>query len=78
MTVRQAADRLEVSTTLIYQLVASGKLRCYRVGNGRGVIRIDETHIEAFLRESQEEPRPCPAPSPPPAKLPKLKHITIR
>ena len=78
MTVRQAADKLEVSTTLIYQVFASGKPRCYRVGNGRGVIRIDESHVKAFLRESQQEPRPLPAPSPSPSKTPQLKHITIR
>jgi excisionase family DNA binding protein len=73
VTVRQTAARLEVSVSTVYGLIAAGKLRCYRIGNGRGAIRIDETHIAAFL--SGAEPRPMPE-SPRPA-LPKLKHLRL-
>ena len=45
MNVREAATILEVSVATIYSLVASGKLRHYRIGNGRGVVRISEEHI---------------------------------
>jgi excisionase family DNA binding protein len=78
MTVRQAAARLEVSPALVYQLIASGKLGCHRIGNGRGVIRIAEAHLQAYLVEAESEPVRGPAPSPPPAPLPRLKHITLR
>jgi excisionase family DNA binding protein len=53
MTVRQTAARLEVSATTIYNLIAAGKLRCHRVGLGRGCIRISEEHLADFLRGAQ-------------------------
>lgn len=51
ITVKQAAKRLGVSVSLIYALVAAGRLRHYRVGLGRGTIRIDE---EALAEVKQE------------------------
>jgi excisionase family DNA binding protein len=74
MNVRQAAVRLEVSVSTVYGLIAVGNLRCYRIGTGRGAIRIDESQIEAFLsgaesRSRQEPPREAP---------PRLKHLRIK
>lgn len=46
ITVKQAATRLGVSKSLIYQLCAIGKLPHYRVGIGRGTIRIEERDLE--------------------------------
>lgn len=40
LTVRQAAERLNVSADCVYQMVEAGKLPHRRVGKGRGVIRI--------------------------------------
>ena len=40
LTVRDTAASLKVSGSLVYQLVAAGKLPCYRIGTGRGAIRI--------------------------------------
>lgn len=50
MTVKQAAERLEISPGLVYALVASGKIRHERHGLGRGAIRITEEALEEYRR----------------------------
>lgn len=77
MRVKQAAERLEVSPATIYALIAAGKLRCYRIGAGRGSIRIDETHLAEFLRAAESGSGPPPAPAPTPAAQVKLKHLRL-
>jgi excisionase family DNA binding protein len=74
MTVRQAAEKLEVSAATVYSLVASGKLRCHRIGMGRGVIRIAEEHLADYLRGAEPVPSPAPSPSP----KPRLRHLRSR
>jgi excisionase family DNA binding protein len=72
--VKQAAARLEVSQTTLYALVAAGKLRCYRVGVGRGQIRIGEVHIAEYLGKAESgpiQPKAAPLPSP------RLKHLRV-
>jgi excisionase family DNA binding protein len=71
MTVKQAAEKLEVSQATVYALVASGRLRCYRVGMGRGCIRITDEHLAEYLKGT--EPVIAPAPSPP--RHVRLKHL---
>jgi excisionase family DNA binding protein len=73
VNVRQAADRLEVSVGTIYGLVSSGKLKHYRIGNGRGVVRITEEHIAEYLENAQ--PKTLQLPVPP--ALPRLKHLRL-
>jgi excisionase family DNA binding protein len=46
LSVKQAAKRLGVSKSLIYALIASGRLRHYRVGVRRGTIRVEEDALE--------------------------------
>jgi len=46
LTVQEAATKASVSPKTIYALVASGKLRCQRIGNGRGTIRIRPTDLD--------------------------------
>lgn len=55
MDVREAAKRLEVSVTLIYELCHAGKLPHARIGLGRGTIRIAESDVEAYLRSARVE-----------------------
>jgi excisionase family DNA binding protein len=73
MRVREAAQRLDVSQATVYALVASGKLRCHRVGLGRGCIRISEEHLAEYLRAS--EPVIVQGPPPAPVRRAKLKHL---
>jgi excisionase family DNA binding protein len=71
MTVKQVAFRLEVSSATIYALVAAGKLKCHRVGLGRGAIRISEEHVAEFLTAAPK----LPVPVPPRVPAVKLKHL---
>jgi excisionase family DNA binding protein len=72
VTVKQAAARLEVSSATIYVLVAAGKLKCHRVGLGRGAIRITEEHVVEFLKGSERA-----APSAPLPRY-KPKHVKVK
>lgn len=72
MTVKQAAERLEVSVATVYSLITAGRLRHYRIGNGRGVIRIGEDHIAAYLNGAESVIK-----TPVPSHAPRLKHIRL-
>lgn len=76
MTVREVAKRLEVSTSLAYRLIESGKLPCSRHGLGRGVIRVSEEQLAEYLAgaERRESAPPEPAPVPPRQRL---KHLRL-
>jgi excisionase family DNA binding protein len=71
--VRDAAKQLDVSTSTVYSLIAAGRLRCSRVGLGRGVIRISEEHLAAYLRAAE----PAPASAPAPARQPRVRHLRL-
>ena len=49
LNVADVAELLRVSASLVYQLVESGKLVVYRIGNGRGAIRFRPQDIETYL-----------------------------
>lgn len=68
MTVRQAAEALEVSPALVYKLIKAGKLAHRRIGR---VIRIDPNSFAAFERGCQVETE---APSP---ALPRTHRLVI-
>jgi excisionase family DNA binding protein len=73
MTVRQAAERLEISPSLVYSLISSGKLRHCRVGHGRGRLRIPDDAIGEYLARCTfgvKEEKPV-------ARMPRLKHIRV-
>ena len=57
MSPAQAAERLEISRSLIYALVEEGRLKCLRIGRRgrRGKIVIKDEHITAFLDEVKAE-----------------------
>ena len=57
MTAKEAAVKLEVSLSLLYQLIQEKRIRHRRIGgrNRRGAIRIDEDAIEAFKEECSAE-----------------------
>ena len=73
LSVKQVAEQLGVSVGLVYGLVATGKLGCYRVGNGRGVIRFTQEHVASYLAgtANNQEPRKAPP------RLPRLKHLKL-
>ena len=57
MTVKQAAEQLEISASLVYLLISEGKLRATRHGIGRGTIRISEEQLAEYLGRSEETDR---------------------
>ena len=73
MTVREVATILRVSPSLVYRLVDVGKLGCFRIGKGRGAIRISRDSINQFLAASQAAPSEPTASRTPRASLRHLK-----
>jgi excisionase family DNA binding protein len=75
VTVREVARRLEISISLTYKLIDSGKLRCRRHGLGRGVIRVSEDQLADYLASAESEKRPSQ--SEPPTPRVRLKHLRL-
>ena len=74
LTIKQAAERLNVCPATVYDLCTHRKLRHVRIGgSGRGTIRIDESDLEAFVREATVQPDEPAAPQAPPTNLKHLK-----
>lgn len=57
MTVAEAAARLEITPALVYKLCREGRLPHRRLGFGRGVIRLTEEDIAAYLEACRVEAR---------------------
>ena len=57
LNVKQTALRLNVSPSLVYALCAAGKLPHYRVGVGRGCIRIEEVDLETVRKSPPPRPQ---------------------
>ncbi len=74
LTVREVAQRLRVSSNCVYDLVSTGKLVCYRVGVGRGAIRVRRIDIDEYLAASRMEKGKNSSPLP---ARPRLKHLTL-
>jgi excisionase family DNA binding protein len=75
MKVCEAAKELNCSPSLVYHAIAQGRLRCHRLGNRQGAIRISQEHLQAFLQSTEQAGAPSPAkPTPRPIKL---KHLEI-
>jgi excisionase family DNA binding protein len=60
LSVRQVAERLQCSAATVYALCAAKLLPHSRVGLGRGIIRISEADLAAYLagRRVEEEHQP--------------------
>ena len=73
LTAQNAANRLQVGRTTLYELLRSHKLAHHRVGTGRGSIRIRQEDLERYLdscRVTDEERTRSAAPL-------KLKHLRL-
>lgn len=73
MTVDQTAERLQVSKSMVYALVESGKLSCHRIGIGRGTIRISDEDLASYL----ETTRFCNSAEVKPPRRKRLRHIRL-
>ena len=52
LTVQKAAEKLGVSPRTIYDLCGSGRLKCQRIGGGRGTIRIRPADLDSYANNS--------------------------
>jgi excisionase family DNA binding protein len=70
MTVKEAAERIGVSESLVYQWISERLLPHYRLGGKgkRGKVMIDEADLSAFLASCRQEAKP---------EVPPLKHIQL-
>ncbi|MFO0845494.1 MAG: helix-turn-helix domain-containing protein [Gemmataceae bacterium] len=70
LTVAQAAERIGVSDSLIYEWCGAGLLPHYRFGRPgkRGKVMIEEADLDRFLAACRHEARP---------EAPSLKHIRL-
>ena len=76
LTVDQAAKRLNVSVKTVRNLIGSGRLTHYRIGAGRGVIRISEEALDRHLAECEVRERGSRT-SPRRRERRKLRHISL-
>jgi len=56
LSVKQVADRLQISKKTVYQLCAEGRLAHHRIGVGRGTIRIGEADLATFIEGCRVAP----------------------
>jgi excisionase family DNA binding protein len=81
LTVKQAAESIGVSSTIVYDWVNSGALAHYRVGRmgSRGSVRISQSDFTAFLETLKrgKEPRTRKSPAPTPSRR-TFKHLRLK
>lgn len=79
LTVAQAAERLGISDSLVYELCASGALPHVRLGRPgrRGVIRLDPVDLDAFLASQKVGSTATAARAPPKPQQRVFKHVII-
>ena len=56
ITVKQAAEMLTISPSLVYALVSTGRIPAVRFGTGRGTIRLDESDVRSYLEATRLKP----------------------
>ena len=49
LTVKQIAERLNVSVSCVYELISEGILSCHRIGPRRGSVRVSEEELSRYL-----------------------------
>ncbi len=73
LTVKQAAQKVNVSPTLIYDLCAKRLLAHFRVPPPRGRILIDEADLDAFFATCRVKTE-APAATSPPVRM-RFQHL---
>jgi excisionase family DNA binding protein len=85
LTVKQAAEILQISVGAVYALCASATLAHYRMGANQSAIRIDRAELLAYLQSCKcvppkravDEPRSHASRRATRLKQTRLKHIRI-
>ncbi len=64
LKIPEVARRLNCSVAFVYEIVAEGRLRHYRLGKNQGGIRVSEEQLQDYLRRAEhggEVMTPSPA-----------------
>lgn len=69
------ASRLNVSRSLVYELIERRKLPCHRIGVGRGAIRVAEDDVVEFLRATRTESGESTNDNQPMPRRQRLRHL---
>jgi excisionase family DNA binding protein len=80
-TVNEICADLKISKALVYQMVESGELPCYRLGGKgrRGTIRVSEADLAEFLKSRKvTHERPAPAARAKPVNMPVLQNLRLK
>lgn len=79
LTVKQAAQKIGVSESLVYGWIADGQLAHFRLGakGHRGAIRIQEEDMEAFLATCRQGEQ-VQTTTTPRAQVATLKHLRLK
>jgi len=75
LTIEEAARRLSIGRSHIYELMQRGGLRSVRMGRSR---RILSTDLEAFIDQILHGPDDLPARQEPPRRQPPIKRVPLR
>ena len=66
LTVKQVAEMLSISPSMVYDLVSLSKIRCFRIaGRGRGTLRFAEEMVAEYLSSALQGIDATPLPSAP-------------
>ena len=74
-TVAEVAEQLRCSQALVYALVSKGRLAGFRIGVGRGGIRISDADIQAYLASVRVNANEEVSVTKPPRR--QLKHLKL-
>lgn len=59
LTIKEVADRLRISLSLAYRLIASGELACHQIAACKRVAEADlQAYLEGQRRRTPTVPRP--------------------
>lgn len=75
LKVKEVADALRVSASLVYSLIESGRLPACRVGRGRGSVRVLAEDLTNYIESSRVQVGEAARPRP--RRREKLKHIKL-
>lgn len=75
MSMDDLAARTQLSKSFWYARISEGAIRHYRLGPGRGGIRISEEQYQDYLRRREQGGGEAPKDPAPRVKSPELKHL---
>lgn len=57
LTVKETAEKLKISISMVYRLISTGSLPCFEIGSCK---RISEEDLGKYLADNRKEPDKLP------------------